>query len=130
MIDERDEVLPLPESGTQPADAPVSGSQRAAAVAICPYLAGGDGSWRSSQPTRSHVCAAVQPAAPLAAAKQRQLCLSDGHAGCATFIAARALIAPASAGAFDADLWPASRPRVVTLEPVRGGLVGLSSPQA
>jgi LysM repeat protein len=57
---------------------------------ICPYLAAADGAWRSASVAREHRCGAVTPAAPLAAEKQRRLCLTDQHATCATFEAARA----------------------------------------
>lgn len=98
---------------------------------VCPYLAGGDGTWRSVEPARSHTCAAVEPPAILAVAKQRQLCLGAGHPGCATFRAARQLLAPSAPGAFEAGLWPRSSTRVVTLDPVRTGLAGgLTTPQA
>jgi LysM repeat protein len=67
----------------------------------------------------------------LAAAKQRQLCLGVGHADCATFRAARELMAAPGHGEFDADLWPRLSPRVLSLEPVRTGLAGgLTTPQA
>jgi LysM repeat protein len=56
---------------------------------ICPYLVVDGESWRSASPSRDHRCGAVAPPAPLAADKQRRLCLSDRHAGCATFLAAQ-----------------------------------------
>ncbi len=56
---------------------------------ICPYLLSSDGSWRSSTAVREHRCTAVTPPAPLAAEKQRRLCLTATHTGCATFVAAR-----------------------------------------
>lgn len=58
---------------------------------ICPYLLADGGAWRSSTATRAHRCAAVKPAALLAADKQRRLCLTDEHDVCATFVAARSL---------------------------------------
>jgi LysM repeat protein len=89
----------------------------------CPYLTGGDGSWRSAFAARGQRCAAVAPPTQLALSKQRQLCLLDAHASCATFLAARALertpaddLDPA-----DAFLWPASRPTLVAIDGVRGG---------
>jgi LysM repeat protein len=57
---------------------------------ICPYLAAADGAWRSATVTREHRCGAVTPPAPLAAEKQRRLCLTSEHLSCATFEAARA----------------------------------------
>jgi LysM repeat protein len=111
---------------------PDSGRHEAPGVPpICPFLASGDGSWRSVQPTRSHVCAAVQPPAQLAASKQRQLCLGAQHAHCATFRAARNLLGTAAKDPLAADLWPRSVPRLMTLDPVRTGLGGgITTPQA
>jgi len=61
-----------------------------AADGVCPYLAAADGAWRSATVAREHRCGAVAPPAPLAAEKQRRLCLTTDHPGCATFEAARA----------------------------------------
>jgi LysM repeat protein len=61
-------------------------------VGVCPYLAASDGAWRSATATRDHRCGAVTPPAPLAAEKQRRLCLTAEHAGCATLEAARAAL--------------------------------------
>jgi LysM repeat protein len=55
---------------------------------ICPYLVVDGEAWRSASPSRDHRCGAVAPPSPLAADKQRRLCLSDRHTGCATFLAA------------------------------------------
>ena len=57
---------------------------------ICPYLVDVDGGWRSATVAREHRCHAVAPPAPLAAEKQRRLCLTGDYAMCATFEAARA----------------------------------------
>jgi len=57
---------------------------------VCPYLAAADGGWRSSTVAREHRCGAVDPPAPLAAEKQRRLCLTHDHVICATYDAARA----------------------------------------
>ena len=57
---------------------------------VCPYLAAVDGEWRSSTVAREHRCGAVAPPAPLAAEKQRRLCLTHDHVICATYDAARA----------------------------------------
>lgn len=57
---------------------------------VCPYLAVADGGWRSSAVSRDHRCRAVSPPAPLAADKQRRLCLTGDYPTCATFEAARA----------------------------------------
>jgi len=93
-------------------------------VRLCPFIVGGDGTWRSAHASRAHRCAAVHPATRLAISKQRQLCLVDAHSGCATFLAARALGASPSSesAADDAGLWPDSRPTVVNLEQGRIGL--------
>lgn len=57
---------------------------------VCPYLAAAHGAWRSASVAREHRCGAVAPPAPLAAEKQRRLCLTSDHMGCATYEAARA----------------------------------------
>jgi len=57
---------------------------------ICPYLAAADGAWRSSTVAREHRCGAVAPPAPLAAEKQRRLCLTADHLTCPTYEAAKA----------------------------------------
>ena len=57
---------------------------------VCPYLVAVDGGWRSSAVAREHRCGAVSPPAPLAAEKQRRLCLTGDYPLCATFEAARA----------------------------------------
>ncbi len=69
--------------------------------AICPFLLSTEGGWRSASALRDHRCTAVTPAAPLAAEKQRRLCLTATHASCATFLAAgeaRASIQPPRLG--------------------------------
>lgn len=62
----------------------------AAAVnrAVCPYLRSADGGWRAATAIADHRCHAVDPPALLAPDKQRRLCLTERHAGCATFLAA------------------------------------------
>jgi len=118
----------LPE-GEPSSPAAASGRQRdgSAVLQVCPFLVGGDGSWRSAYASRAHQCGAVQPPATLAIAKQQQLCLGSAHATCATFVAADALRDRSSTTALNAGLWPSTRPTVVTLEPVRGGLAGMAS---
>jgi len=71
---------------------PASGEARPARPfsGVCPYLAAVDGEWRSSTVAREHRCGAVTPPAPLAAEKQRRLCLTYDHVICATYDAARA----------------------------------------
>jgi LysM repeat protein len=59
-------------------------------ITICPYLAAADGAWRSTTVAREHRCGAVTPPAPLAAEKQRRLCLTADHDTCVTYHAARA----------------------------------------
>lgn len=59
-----------------------------ATAAVCPYLLGADGAWRSSSASRDHRCHAVSPAAALATDKQRRLCLVAAHLGCSTYNAA------------------------------------------
>lgn len=68
-----------------------------ATATVCPYLLADDGTWRATTPTRSHRCMAVLPAAILSTDKQRRLCLTSEHAGCATFVAARTVRAEARA---------------------------------
>ena len=53
----------------------------------CPFLQSEAGGWRLDVPSRDHRCAAFTPAAPLAPEKQSRLCLTDGHLGCATYLA-------------------------------------------
>lgn len=55
---------------------------------VCPYLLSADGAWRSASAAREHRCTAVAPPSPLAAEKQRRLCLTADHVSCATFVAA------------------------------------------
>jgi len=54
-------------------------------AAVCPYLLAENGRWRSATPAREHRCTAVDPAAALAADKQRRLCLVADHVECATY---------------------------------------------
>ena len=100
---------------------------------ICPYLAASRGNWRSAAPHRDHRCGAVDPPAPLAAEKQRRLCLTVDHASCQTFRAARASraamlapgIDPAAVAAADAARRPVARSTALILEHPR-----LSAPVA
>src|SRR5262245_45278063 len=77
------DARPVPPPGVEP-------SQPRSLTGICPYLAAVDGDWRSSGVAREHRCRAVAPPAPLAAEKQRRLCLTGDYPMCATFEAARA----------------------------------------
>ncbi len=62
---------------------------------VCPYLLSADGAWRSTSAARDHRCTAVTPPSPLAAEKQRRLCLTPDHISCATFVAANEAMAVA-----------------------------------
>jgi LysM repeat protein len=134
-IGEPPEAPSIPEP---PIVAPPASRAAAQSVApdiheICPYLAAAGGAWRSASPHREHRCGAVDPPAPLTSEKQRGLCLTAEHAGCATFRAARASRAamlapgvdPAAVAAADAARRPIARTSVVVLEHPR-----LSAPRA
>jgi LysM repeat protein len=77
------DARPVPPPGVEP-------SPPRSLTGICPYLVAVDGGWRSSAVAREHRCRAVAPPAPLAAEKQRRLCLTGDYPLCATFEAARA----------------------------------------
>ena len=77
------DARPAPPPGVEP-------SPPRSLTGICPYLVAVDGGWRSSAVAREHRCRAVFPPAPLAAEKQRRLCLTGDYPLCATFEAARA----------------------------------------
>jgi LysM repeat protein len=77
------DARPAPPLGAEP-------SPPRSLTGICPYLVAVDGGWRSSTVAREHRCRAVAPPAPLAAEKQRRLCLTGDYPLCATFEAARA----------------------------------------
>lgn len=125
MIDARD-----PRTDEAAATEPAAGRASAPDPVrdVCPYLVASTGRWRSATPSRDHVCGAVRPSASLSSDKQRQLCLSVGHAGCATYRAAMDLDAvdiegaPPDAGSL---LWPAVRSTPVVLEPAQRRLPGL-----
>ena len=78
-------------SGSRPADRTSS----LPTLAVCPYLLSADGAWRSTSAARDHRCTAVAPPSPLAAEKQRRLCLTADHLSCATFVAANEAMAAA-----------------------------------
>jgi LysM repeat protein len=89
---------------------------------VCPYLAVDEGTWRSAYAAREHHCGAVRPPAPLAVAKQRQLCLLAAHEACATYLAARAVAdeaAPIAPGDDGAALWQTQTAPPLVLEPAR-----------
>jgi LysM repeat protein len=77
------DARPVPPPGVEP-------SPPRSLTGICPYLVAVDGGWRSSAVAREHRRRAVAPPAPLAAEKQRRLCLTGDYPLCATFEAARA----------------------------------------
>src|SRR6478672_10649620 len=77
------DARPVPPPGVEP-------PPPRSLTGICPYLVALDGGWRSSGVARDHRCRAGAPPAPLAAEKQRRLCLTGDYPLCATFEAARA----------------------------------------
>lgn len=117
---------PTPSPPPAHAD-PSDDAVRRAVASGCPYLVAAGGGWRSSRPSRDHRCAAIEPPVQLDAAKQRQLCLVDDHATCATFQAARAARAgavapgvdPARLAAIEAARRPVARSAPVVLEQAR-----------
>jgi LysM repeat protein len=88
--DAPDAAADPPTVSADPATAPAAAVARAIdpVKTICPYLLSADGAWRSSTAAREHRCTAVSPPAPLAAEKQRRLCLTVSHGACATYVAA------------------------------------------
>jgi len=115
---------PVRASAAMPgADTTPRGRTAAAVGEVCPYLRAPTGAWRSAHASRDQRCAAVEPPAPLAATKQRALCLVDAHRACATYLAAREQAALADPdGPPRADLWPETRSVPLLLEPGRGVL--------
>ncbi len=113
---------PLPPETASPD--PVRPDPVLPSVLQCPYLVSADGAWRRSVPSRDHRCSAVTPPAPLITEKQRGLCLTEDHLGCATFLAAES----ARAAAIDR---PSSLPRpIARTAPVilDSGRVSISMP--
>jgi LysM repeat protein len=112
---------PLPAEG-DPAARPSRRRDGLAVREVCPFLVADEGSWRSAYAAREHRCGAVQPPAPLAVAKQRQLCLLAAHEGCATYLAARTVAddaAPLTPGDDGAALWQGASAPPLVLEPAR-----------
>lgn len=70
-----------------PSAAPIAVVEDLAMPRGCPYLLSDGGGWRLDTPSRDHRCAAVSPPAALSLEKQSRLCLTDGYAGCATYLA-------------------------------------------
>ena len=96
---------------------------------VCPFLRSHDARWSSAVPSRDLRCWAVNPAVEPSVSKQRQLCVTAGHASCATYAAA-VLADPAPEPDPDGpNLWPDAPSVPVALEgvharPARG--LGLS----
>jgi len=80
-----------PLTEPEPVEAQAGADPRSGVLpSLCPFLATTDGNWRSARADREHRCMAVSPPVPLAAEKQRRLCLVDAHTTCATYGAAMA----------------------------------------
>jgi LysM repeat protein len=112
---------PLPAEG-DPAERQSRRRDGLAVREVCPFLVADEGTWRSAYAAREHRCGAVQPPAPLAVAKQRQLCLLAAHEGCATYLAARTVAddaAPSTPGDDGAALWQGASAPPLVLEPAR-----------
>ncbi len=92
---------------------------------ICPFLLAANGDWRSAEATSNHRCTAVYPPAALTTEKQRRLCLTPDHEGCATFVAALAAREPAIEPV-RADARPMPRTTPVVMERGRFALPALS----
>jgi LysM repeat protein len=114
---------PQPATPAEPT-APAVTAPSLAIDQICPYLLAASGEWRSAAPSREHRCTAVDPPAPLAADKQRTLCLVGAHSGCPAYRAARTARAqmvapgvdPKVVAAADAARRPIARSTAVVLE--------------
>jgi LysM repeat protein len=116
---ERFPRVPTPAAGAEVPYAPVDDAS-AAVYGTCPYLTAGVGGWRSSTPQRDQRCGAVRPAVVLQMAKQRQLCVTPEHLGCATYRAAVALELESDPGGMSGSLlWPVARSQPIVLEPAR-----------
>jgi LysM repeat protein len=126
-----------PHTGPEAASRAASRSARRrdadAVTAVCPLLVSDDASWRSAYASRDHRCWAVRPPAPLILKKQRELCLTAGHASCTTYVAAngdpegdRDLVSVGT-GHTSSLLWPPVRSIPLTLEPSRGRTTALPS---
>ena len=105
----------------------------AAVHAVCPFLLMGEGAWRSAGALRDQRCGAVAPPAPLTVDKQRRLCVTAEHLGCATFSAADALGTEAAAAvsvrgrAAGATRWAIARTATLVLE--EGSWLPVVSPE-
>jgi LysM repeat protein len=128
-----------PISGDEPTTEPAPARAGASSVAldlqgglgVCPFLRSRDGGWSSVHPSRDLRCWAVDPAAQLAAQKQRQLCVTAGHTSCATYAAAVLVDGAADRDADGAGLWPDASPVPVALESVHARAGGrLQTPRS
>ena len=102
-------------SSVPAATVPPGTSSDPSTIRLCPYLLAADGGWRSSTAAREHRCTGVSPAAPLAAEKQRRLCLTPEHLTCATYVAVRAA-RPTTTGRAEALSRPIARTTPVVLD--------------
>jgi LysM repeat protein len=123
-------AAPEPPPSTAPADEGQSGrgpDTIDAAHAVCPYLLASGGDWRYLAPAREHTCTAVDPPSPVAADKQRRLCLVEGHVDCATYMAARQVREVAGQGGSDRGpaRWPIPRTAPVIVDRGRPSLASL-----
>ncbi len=100
----------------------------------CPYLAG-DAGWKSLSPSKRHRCSAAGDTGPLTVDKQRRLCLTPRHPGCATYQAAQGIDellgtpddGPSVPTRPEATtMWAFNRPTPVLLEPPRFALPSVS----
>ncbi len=106
-----------------------------AVLGICPYLVGDDGC-KSLSPSKRHRCEAAGELTPVTTDKQRRLCLTRRHVGCATYRAALGLddesLAAAEEGPYlpaypaPTTMWAFTRPTPVLLEQRRFALPGFS----
>ena len=62
------------------------------ALGACPYLLSRDRRVRHATAWRGHRCVALEPPVALSAEKQQRLCLTEGHATCSTYLAARTFV--------------------------------------
>lgn len=112
-------IPPAPRDGQVGGRSRHAGDLLALSADVCPLLRSRDASWSSIQASRDLRCWALQPPAPPAVAKQRQLCLTAAHLDCATLQAARAADAEVPVpGPEGSLLWPVASPPVpIALEP-------------
>lgn len=92
--------------------------ETSAGARACPYLLATAG-WRSAAPAREHHCTAIEPTAQLTTDKQRRLCLTSEHTGCATYVAAGEARVARTPGAGHAAGRPIARTSPVVVERAR-----------